>query len=136
MPVLAFLLPDFVLVAILTGLRFLESGDPVVHVALSTTSGAIVACLWSDIRFFLVEKIDERKFRAIGVGMAGAAVFALLYLAFGNGLLELHEWFFARRRAGLGPPLTETALTFMIVGMMGSAISLLVDHSCRSWRER
>lgn len=132
MPVLAILLPDFALVAVLTGLRFLENDNAVVHFAFAITSGALAGCMWSNIRIFLMERSDEPKLRTLIIGAGGAAVFGVLYLVFGSWLLDVHEIFLIRRNKGLGPPVSDMALTMIYIGMIGAAVSLLVDHGRRN----
>lgn len=125
---LAPLLPLFAVLAALTGLGFLGDGT-ILNLARAVASGAALACLWSLGRIFLFGDLEQRLLRTLMVGAVGGAVFGAAYLMLGNGFLELHELFLTERRrlVTMGPPLTETARTAQIAGLIGAGIALLID---------
>ena len=122
------LLPLLAVLAILTGLGFLGN-EAIVNFARAATSGAALACLWSLGRIVLLEQREHGTLRTLAVGTAGGALFGAIYLAFGNWFLEVHELFLTehRRLVAIGPPLTETARTAQLAGMIGAGVALLID---------
>lgn len=125
---LASVLPLLAVLAALTGLGFLGD-ETIVNFARAVTSGAALACLWSFGRMFLLDEREHSRLRTLAVGTAGGALFGAIYLAFGSWLLELHELFLTERRrlTVIGPPLTETARTAQLAGMIGAGVALMID---------